>query len=344
MRSPVGARLELISIIDCALCRAIPRLSRIEQYGPLPEPVAARLPPSWGSLSTIAVLAPGFGATWGDRDEVRVCLSCGTCYEFRQVYHAGELFEPEKTEWYLSRETPHRAAALLRRAKPGAAGAEPATVDIERRRARTLGILRADLARVQSEPSVAIKAYVVDALVEHDVQAGDWDTLKASLLDHPDPAVRVGAAARVLWPLLRALESPNLAAGRAETALMTDERTTSLTAVLAEALQHRDPIASGANDEAAPADFVSLSMIEAMAGRMNIAIAIPAVAAQLAAEVPRRREQARGIFLRYLDGRAPGTPQLRAKEVLNGVSAIESDEARDVEVHCQAILDRPGGS
>ena len=90
---------------------------------------------------------------------------------------------------------------------------------------------------------------MIEALTEHYLLASDWETLKTTLLDHPDPAVRVGTAIRLLWPVLRALESEDLDLGGVETALVTDERKQGLIAVLAEGLSHDDGIASGAGDQ-----------------------------------------------------------------------------------------------
>ena len=72
--------LEFVSIIDCEFCRVIPRSDKVREFRAPSEQVAPPLPSSWASLSTIAVLAPGFASTWGDRDELRMCPSCGTYY------------------------------------------------------------------------------------------------------------------------------------------------------------------------------------------------------------------------------------------------------------------------
>jgi hypothetical protein len=303
------------------------------------EQVAPPLPSSWASLSTVAVLAPGFGSTGRDRDELRMCPSCGTYYEYRQVYNSGDVLEAETTERYLSRVTPHGAAALLGRAKPPQTGSEPGNV--ERHYPHIIQTLRSDLGRIQNDASLVVKKYVIEALTEHYLLASDWDTLKTTLLDHPDPAVRVGTAMRLLWPVLRALEDKHLDLRGVETALVTDERKQALVGVLAEGLSHDDKIASGAGDEPARTDLTALSMLESCAWYMSLEVAVPALATWLTGDVARRRERVRDILVKYVVGQGPDTAQLRASEVLTGVSAIDTEEARAIARHCRTVLGLP---
>jgi hypothetical protein len=107
----------------------IPRSGKVREFRAPSEQVAPPLLSSWASLSTIAVLAPGFASTWGDRDELRMCPFCGTYYEYRQVYNSGDVLEAETTDWYLKGMTPYRAAALLDRAQPPQTGSEPGNVE-----------------------------------------------------------------------------------------------------------------------------------------------------------------------------------------------------------------------
>ncbi len=337
---------ELISIIDCELCREIPSSDRAARWGPPPD--EPPLPPSWGSLSTVAVLAPGFGWTWGDRDELRMCPSCGTYYEYRQVYDDGDLFRAEGTEWYLARLTPRRAAERQRRAQPPQAGSEPGNA--ERRYPSLIQALRTDLGRVQKEASLAVKQYVVEALTEHDRQASDWDTLKTTLLDHPDPAVRVASACPLLWTVLRVLDDgkrilrDELAS--ATFRLLTKERRESLIAVLAEGLSHDEKMAAPPGDEPARTDSMALSMLRRCGPYMSLAVALPALAAWLAGGDTWRRKAARDFLLTYVAkpwrfSQGPRTLELRARDVLSSVSVLDTEEALAVAGHCRTVLALP---
>jgi len=340
---------EFISIIDCELCRVIPPSDTFREFRAPSERVAPPLPSSWASLSTVAVLALGFGSTWGDRDELRMCPSCGTYYEYRQSYNSGDVLEAETTDWYLGRLTPHGAAALLDRAQPPHTGSERGNV--ERRYPHIIQTLRCDLGRIQNEATFVVKRYVSEALTEHYLLASDWDTLKATLLDHPDPAVRVGTAMKLLWPVLSALERGHKYRGgdvgtaanrlitdkRKRALTITDKRKRTLIAVLAEGLSHDDEIASGAGDEPARTDLTALSTLKSCAWHLSLAVAIPSLAAWLAGDIAWRRERVRDILVKYVDGKAPGTAQLRASEVLSGVSAIDTEEARAVARHCRTV-------
>jgi hypothetical protein len=223
--------------------------------------------------------------------------------------------------------------------------------------------LRSNLGRVQNEASFTIKHYVVDALAEHDLLRSDWDTLKTTLLDHPDPAVRVDTAMKPLWPVLRALDfgEKDLSGKYATTVyrLITDERKQILVAVLAEGLSHEDKIASPPGDEPARIDGIALSMLQYCGLYMSMAVAIPPLAAWLAGADAWRRERARDFLVKYVDGpyrppswgppkpgdkQGPGTAQIRASEVLAGVSAIDTEEARAIARHCQTVLGLPTDS
>ncbi len=341
--------LEFVSIIDCELCRAIPPFDKVCEFRAPSEQVAPPLPSSWTSLSTIAVLSPGFRSPWGNRDELRMCPSCGTYYEYRQAYDPGDNdpFSSAGTDWYLSRLTPQRAATLLRRAQRHQTGSEPGRA--KRRYSHIIRALRSDLGRVQGKANLAIKKYVIEALTEHYLVASDWDTLKTSLLDHPDPAVRVDTASRVLWPVLRVMDDFGKKDVLGKSAhktyrLITKERRRFLIAVLAEGLSHDESMASDTGGEPARTDVTALSMLRHCGPYMSLTAAIPALAAWLAADIAWRRERARDLLVKYVErpwrpSKGPNTVKLRARDVLEH-RAFGRGKRRLVAVHLDDVVAR----
>lgn len=333
---------ELISILDCPLCRVIPPVDKAKIWGSPPEHDPPPLPPCWSSLSTVAVLAPGFASTWGDRDELRMCPSCGTYYEYRQIYESSELFRAESTTWFLSRLTPGQAVARQGRVKPPRKGSEAGNV--KRRYRHMIKALRSDLGRVQEDTNHRLKQYVIQSVLEHDADASDWDALKTTLLDHPDAAVRVATAHVLLWRVIRALDCGKRGPMRdyaiATNRLITKERRQLLIAIAGEGLSHHDETAGDAADEPAGVDRAALITLRDCDGYMNLAPAIPWIAAWLAGEDAWRRQKARDFLVGYVVkpwrlSQGPNTLKLRARDVLAAVSGIDNDEARAVVRHCR---------
>lgn len=190
--------MELISIVDCDLCVALPP----DQHVPESE---LPLPDTWGRLLTILVRRD-----WNDHwsadlaryaaslniEEIRVCRACGTHYHYRQDHdsHFGEPRLPE-TDWYLRRLAPSDARAYyIEQISPTGAVEHLDGGWLAQRYATIIGLLRRDFQRA---PDLLIKEYMVESLYLHYVNDQDWEGLRATLLDCPDPAVGVYVARRI---------------------------------------------------------------------------------------------------------------------------------------------------
>lgn len=122
--------------------------------------------------------------------------------------------------------------------------------------------------------------------------------------------------------------------------LITKERRQLLIAVAGEGLSHPDETAADVADEPAAVDRAALITLRACNGYMNLAPALPGIAAWLAGEGAWRRQQARDFLVGYVVkpwrlSQGPNTLKLRARDVLAAVSGIDNDEARAVVRHCQ---------
>lgn len=306
---------ELISIVDCKLCAEILTWQHVW------EP-----PELWDRLLTIGILEPGFGSEPGDRKELRVCPHCGTHYHWNQVYDS-RLSEPgpPTTEWYLSRVTPHDACALLGQITSRGVPDSQAPGDSSDPRSPTsIETLHRDLARA---PNLHIKKYIMDSLCEHYVFEGDWNGLRATLLDTADPGVRVYTAYRLLDGNSDSVKAL-LSGDRARKKL--------LVRVLAEGLSQKGEILVRLWTDYEPAAVSGFSLHELRYGvpRQSLAPAIKELAAQLMelGLAPWWRERVRDLLIEYV-----GSSRKRAKKVLE-VLAGDTDEALAVRTHCQRCL------
>ena len=98
----------------------------------------------------------------------------------------------------------------------------------------------------------------------------------------------------------------------------------------------------GRNDKgvAVGVDRAALITLRDCDGYMNLAPALPWIAAWLAGEDAWRRQKARDFLVGYVVkpwrlSQGPNTLKLRARDVLAAVSGIDNDEARAVVRHCR---------
>jgi hypothetical protein len=306
---------ELISIVDCKLCAEIPTWQHVW------EP-----PEVWNRLLTIGILEPGFGSTSGDREELRACPDCGTHYNWNQVYDP-RFSEPgpPTTEWYLSRVTPHYARALLGRiTSQGVPDSQASGDSFDPRSPTWIEALHRDLVRA---PNLHIKKYIMDSLYEHYVFEGDWNGLRATLIDTADPGVRVYTAYRLFDANSDSVK-----------ALLSDDRAREelLVRVLAEGLSQKGEILVRFSTDYEPAAVSGFALHELRYGvpRQSLGPAIEELAAQLMKPGLALwwRERVRDLLIEYI-----GSSPERAKEVLDCIAG-ESEEAMAVRMHCQGAL------
>lgn len=318
--------MELISIVDCDLCVALPPDQKVSEL-PLPE--------IWGRLSTILYSGsweqrwspdPARRASALDVEEVRFCRACGTHYHYRQVHdsHFGEPRSPE-TEWYLERLPPSHARRFVRQVDPDGAVQLLDGGWLERRYETILGSLRRDLSRA---PDGRIKRYMVDSLFFHYLGTQDWEGLKAALVDHPDPAVGVYVA---YWILAVADPGPDMSALR----WAEPTREPLLVGVLAGGLsEHGQSLGFTAGEEPIAVSAMAMRTLRTYVPRQGLAPAVPALAAALQRADSSRgwREAARDLLVEYV-GAAPE----RAREALGALDG-DSNETLTVRAHCQECL------
>jgi hypothetical protein len=337
--------MELISIVDCDLCVALPSDQHIPEWElPLPE--------TWGRLSTILGRRD-----WDERwstdlahyasalefEEIRVCRACGTHYHYRQIHdhHSGEP-RPSETEWYLSRLTPTGARDYY--LDPTSPNGVVEHLDDEwpdQGYKTIIGLLRRDLSRA---PDWQIERYIVDSLYVHYVDVQDWEGLRSTLLDYPDPAVSVYVADRIFL----ALDPENPARRLTSSSKYWDN----LSALLA-AEPTRKPflVAALAGGLSAPGQIMkffrypprwepvsvagyAMNTFRTSVPRQSLAPAVGALAAALQKpdSTPWWREAARDLLIKYV-----GAARKRAKEVLKTLAG-DTDEALAVRTHCQECL------
>jgi len=336
--------VELISIVDCGLCATLPPLQKVLDP-PLPE--------TWGRLATV-LGGRGWEEHWSpdpayyagalDIREIRVCRACGTHYYYRQFHdhHSGEPRAAE-TDWYLRRITPREARDCYIDHTGRNGVVEPLDGGwLDQRYETIIGLLRRDLPRA---PDLQIKEYIVTSLYAHYVGNRDWEGLRATLIEYPDPAVGVFVASMIFWathrdhPIRRLVSIPRSkddvgALIRAEPA-----RKRLLVAVLAEGLSAQGQMLQlqfhrADKREAVAVSSAAMRTLRAYAPRNSLAPAIRALAAalQLPGSAREWREAARDILMKYV-GAAPR----RAKQVLKALAG-DGDEARAVRAHCQTCL------
>jgi hypothetical protein len=354
--------VDLISIVDCDLCVTLAPRQKVLDL-PLPE--------TWGRLATILGRRgweehwspdPAYYASALDIREIRVCRACGTHYYYRQDHdhHSGEP-RPAETDWYLWRITPSEARdCYIDHTGPNGVVEHLDGGWLDRRYQTIIGLLRRDLPRA---PDLQTKEYMLTSLYAHYVGNRDWEGLRATLIDYPDPAVGVFAASMIFWathpdhPIRRLVSIPRSkddvgALVRAEPA-----RKRLLVAVLAEGLSaqgqmlpvyhggERGPVGFsgvlrfhyGGEREPVGVSGVAMRTLRTYVPRNSLAPAIRALAAALQQPGSARewREAARGLLMKYV-GAAPR----RAREVLKALAG-DSDEALAVRTHCQRCLAKP---
>lgn len=313
------ANSAFISIVDCGLCAELLTRHHLRAL-PLPE--------AWARLDTIATFepGPGPGTDLGDREEVRMCRSCGTYYEYRYVYDPSDILRAESTDWFLSRITPQQARAVLSDTGPYGVAARSQREPLDRRYATLIELLCRDLARA---PNPHIRKYMVDSLYEHYLlEELGWNGLKATLIDPPDPAVRVYAASCLLRDGRKAAKRLLSRAPRREQLLV---------AVLADGLSQNGEILWRFTLEYNPAAVSGIAMhtLRYVVSPRKLAAAIPALAKLLEGSSYERwwREAARDLVVGYV-----GKDRARAEHVLP-VAGAGTEEALAVRRHCQAQLE-----
>jgi hypothetical protein len=261
-----------------------------------------------------------------------MCPSCGTYYEYDQVYDPGELVTPSSTNWTLRRLTPHQARSYLDRIPAYNTPNEREV--LERRFPHIIESLRSDASRVQEEADLGIKKYVIDALREYYLLTSGWDALKTTLAEHPDPEVRVRTATWLLHGAQLALEKG--CTDDISTALftvLTLERKQFLVGVLAEGLSHDRKILG----DWASASASGLSMYElGLPFPLSLRPAVPALVALLRESSCASwcREEAGDVLVTYV-----GKERRRAQAMLEGLAGVDTEEVRVVRRHCQKVLD-----
>lgn len=330
--------MELISIVDCDLCVTLPLRQTVWEWDlPIPE--------TWRRLSTILVRGD-WNEHWSrpparnpdalEFEELRVCCSCGTYYHFRQQHdhHSGEPRASE-TWWDLWRITLSEARAFL--SHTGLNGVVEHLDDgwLNRRYKTIIELLHRDLSRA---PDLQIKKYMVDQLCARYVDDQDWEGLRATLIESPDPAVGV----YVVRQLLDASDASG-PTGRKVSAMLAAEPTRKrlLVTVLAEGLSRPGQLLASFTLGWQPAAVSGIAMhtLRYEVPRRSLAPAIPALAAQL--QLPGSavwwREAARDLLIEYV-GAAPK----RANKVLEALAG-DTDEALAVRTHCQSCLAQSAG-
>jgi hypothetical protein len=336
--------MELISIVDCALCVALLPDQHVQDWElPLPE--------TWGRLETILVRR-GWEKRWYpppapdvlDFEEIRVCRACGTHYHYRQVYdsHSGEPRAPE-TDWYLSRLTPTGARAyyidhtnlngVVEHLDGGWLVQHYQTI---------IELLRRDFLRT---PDLQLKGYMVGSLYEHYVSNQDWEGLRSTLIDCPDPGVGVYVASMIFFQTDpehwgRRLSSTWTLGDKVRAILRAEPaRERLLVTVLAQGLSaqgqmQRFHYTLVARHEPVAVAVEAMKTLRTYVPRNSLAPAIPSLTAELqrSGSTSWWREGARDLLIKYV-----GATRKRAKEVLKALVG-DSQEALAVRTHCQTLL------
>jgi|LNFM01.2.fsa_nt_gb hypothetical protein len=333
--------MELISIVDCALCLTLMPEQRVLQ-APLPE--------AWGRLSRVLIKGgwerqdcwsadAGRYASAVDIEEIRSCRACGTHYHYRQDHdpHSGEPQQAE-TDWVLRRLAITDARAHC----AGHADRERVMEALDagwlaQRYEGIIGLLCRDLARA---PDLQIKAYMVESLYQHYVSIRDWEGFRRTLLDCSDPAVAVYSARRFIVSMApdhpgRGFASAAPYWNNVDAMCAADAtRVSHLVAVLAGGLSAHGEMLHSVSDtqEPGPVSLVAMRTLRTDVPRDNLTPALAALAAQLQGTVGSTwwRETARDLLIRYV-----GTQQARAQQVL-AVGIGAGDEASAVRAHCQS--------
>jgi hypothetical protein len=289
------------------------------------------LPDTWTRLSTVATL-PTSDAE--DCEEVRVCPSCGTYYNYSQVHdHHSSEPRPAETNWYLSRITPHHARAYLRNARPQGASAPSPQESLEEQYPTIIELLSRDLARA---PNLHVKKYMVDSLYDHFVlKEQDWNGLRTTLIDQSDPAVRVYVARLLFEDTGHPFSESRRDA--AKTLLAAEPtRKKLLVAVLADGLSQKGQFLMGFTCGYEPAGVFGMAMhaLRYVVPRQNLAPAVSGLITllQQSSNAGWVREAARDLLVGYV-----GQNRLRAKKVFEA-TAHATEEARAVREHCQKLL------
>ncbi len=338
--------MELISIVDCDLCVTLPPDQHVPEWElPLPE--------TWGRLSTILARRD-----WDDRwspdlaryasaldiEEVRVCRACGTHYHYRQVddHHSGEP-RPSETDWYLRRLTPRDARDYVDHTGRNGVVEHLDGGWLDQRYETIIGLLRRDLPRASD---LQVKGYIVHSLYTHYVDDQDWEGLRATLIDCPDPAVGVYVASIIFLqtdPEHLGRLARGWTFGDKVSAILRAEpvRERLLVAVLAEGLSAQGQMLRfhyrlGTKQEPVAVAGEAMQTLRTYVPRKSLAPAIPALAVALQRPDTTAwwRETARDLLIKYV-----GTARKRAKEVLEAVVG-DIDEALAVRTHCERCLAR----
>lgn len=336
--------MELISSVDCDLCVTLPLDQKVSEL-PLPE--------TWGRLSTILIKGGWEGQDrWSpdlaryasalDIEEVRVCRACGTHYHFRQDHdpHWGEPRDSE-TDWYLRRLTPPDARAYyIEHTGPTGVVEHLDGGWLNQRYETIIGLLRRDFLRA---PDLPIREYMVESLYLHYVAGQDWEGLRATLIDCPDPAVGVYVARRIFETTDpehpgRGLAPSSMRYWDNVDAIRWAEPTREplLVALLAGGLSAQGQILQyfAGKKEPVAVSGVAMYTLRTYVPRKSLAPAIRALAAELQrpGSAGWWREAARDLLTEYVGA----TPE-RAKEVLETLVG-DSDESLAVRTHCQRCL------
>jgi hypothetical protein len=190
--------------------------------------------------------------------------------------------------------------------------------------------LHRDLARATN---LHIKKYMMDSVYEYYVFEGDWNGLRATLLDTADPGVRVYTAYSLLRDHRDAVQ-----------ALLSGDRVRkeALVRVLAEGLSQTGEILDriAADYKPFPVSGIALHGLRYVAPRQNLAPAIEALAAELMASGPATlwRELVRDLLIEYV-----GSSRERAEAVLLALAG-DTDEALAVRTHSQQCLGQSAGA
>lgn len=340
--------MELISIVDCDLCVTLLPDQHVSEWElPLPE--------TWGHLLTILVrkdwdqpwspdLARYSSALDIDIEQIRVCHACGTHYHYRQDHdpHFGEPHEPE-TDWYLRRLTPTDARAYyLDQTSLNGVAEHLDGGWLAQQYEIIIGLLHRDLSRA---PDWQIERHIVDSLYMHYVDDQNWEGLRATLINCPDPAVSVYVADRIFLAIdpknpARGLTSSSFRYWDNVRSLLAAEpaREPLLVAVLAGGLSAQGQIMKlslyPTKWEPVTVAGYAMNTLRAYVPRRRLAPAIPALIAVLQRADSARwlRGKGRDLLIEYV-----GTTRKRAKEVLKALIG-DSDEARAVRDHCQKCL------
>jgi hypothetical protein len=172
---------------------------------------------------------------------------------------------------------------------------------------------------------------MMSSLYEHYVFEGDWNGLRATLLDTADPGVRVYTAHNLLRDH-RASVKALLSGDRAREEL--------LVRVLAKGLSQTGEILEFFTTDYKPAavSCIALHGLRFGVPRQSLAPAIEALAAELMESDKALwwREGVRDLLIEYVE-----SSRERAKEVLKA-PAGDTDEALAVRTHCEKCLAQSG--